>query len=70
MPKEYWEHRLLMIKALGLNSISVYIFWNDHEVRKGLFDFNTGTKDLVGFLKLAKKHNLKVLLRPGPYVCA
>jgi beta-galactosidase len=31
IPKEYWEHRLLMSKALGCNVISAYVFWNYHE---------------------------------------
>lgn len=30
IPVEYWEHRILMIKALGLNALSVYIIWNYH----------------------------------------
>lgn len=59
-----------MIKALGLNAVSVYIFWNYHELERGVFDFKNGERDLVDFLQLTMKHNLKVLLRPGPYVCA
>ena len=30
IPVEYWEHRILMIKAMGLNALSVYIMWNYH----------------------------------------
>lgn len=30
IPVEYWEHRIQMIKALGLNTLSVYIMWNYH----------------------------------------
>lgn len=59
-----------MIKALGLNAVSVYIFWNFHELSPGVFDFKTGERDLIGFLELATKYRLHVLLRPGPYVCA
>lgn len=59
-----------MIKALGLNAIGVYVFWNHHELEKGRFDFRNGDRDLVGFLELAKKHGFRVILRPGPYVCA
>jgi beta-galactosidase GanA len=55
---------------LGLNTLSIYIFWNLHEIQRGQFDFTTGQRDLVGFLELSKKHGFKVLLRPGPYVCA
>ena len=59
-----------MIKALGLNALSVYIIWNHHEVSRGQFDFSTGNKNLPLFLELAEKHNMLVLFRPGPYVCA
>ena len=31
IPREYWEHRLQMSKALGCNVISAYVFWNYHE---------------------------------------
>ena len=55
---------------MGLNSLSVYIFWNYHEIEKGKFDFATENKNLSAFLELAQKHKMKVLIRPGPYVCA
>ena len=50
IPVEYWEHRIQMIKALGLNTLSVYIMWNYHENEKGKFDFKTGNKNLPYFL--------------------
>jgi beta-galactosidase len=59
-----------MIKAMGLNTLSVYIMWNYHEVQRGLFDFYTENKNLPLFLDLAQKHQMMVLFRPGPYVCA
>lgn len=58
-----------MIKSMGLNTLSVYIMWNYHEVAKGVFDYETGNKNLTKFLGLAKKHNMYVLIRPGPYIC-
>jgi beta-galactosidase len=70
IPVEYWEHRIQMIKALGMNALSVYVMWNYHEAKPGLFDFTTENRNLRGFLTLAQKHNMSVLLRPGPYVCA
>jgi beta-galactosidase GanA len=70
IPLEYWEHRMLMIKAMGLNALSIYIMWNFHEIERGKFDFKTENKNLPYFLQLAEKHNLMVLFRPGPYVCA
>lgn len=70
IPVEYWEHRLQLIKAMGCNALSVYIMWNYHETERGKFDYQTGNKNLALFLELAKKYNLYVLIRPGPYVCA
>ncbi len=69
IPKEYWEHRIQMCKALGMNTVCLYIFWNYHEPEEGKYDFS-GQKDIAAFCKLAQKHGLYVIVRPGPYVCA
>lgn len=69
IPQEYWEHRIQMSKALGMNTICLYIFWNIHEQEEGKFDF-TGNNDVAAFCDLAKKHGMYVIVRPGPYVCA
>ncbi|XP_033641124.1 beta-galactosidase-1-like protein 2 [Asterias rubens] len=66
---EYWEDRLLKMKACGLNTITTYVPWNMHEQVRGEFDFS-GQLDIVAFLNLAKKVGLHVILRPGPYICA
>lgn len=69
IPHEYWEHRIEMCKALGMNTICAYVFWNAHEQQEGLFDF-TGQRDLARFVGLCQKHGMWVILRPGPYTCA
>ncbi|MBP1612806.1 MAG: bga 1 [Bacteroidetes bacterium] len=69
IPKEYWEHRIEMCKALGMNTICLYVFWNYHEQEEGEYDFK-GQKDIAAFCRLAQKHHLYVIVRPGPYVCA
>lgn len=69
IPKEYWEHRIKMSKALGMNTICLYTFWNSHEPKEDQFDFS-GQNDLREFIKLCQKNDMKVILRPGPYVCA
>ncbi|MEZ0297370.1 MAG: beta-galactosidase [Candidatus Methylacidiphilales bacterium] len=69
VPREYWEHRLEMCKAMGLNTVCVYLFWNFHEWQEGVFDWS-GQADVAEFCKLAQKHGLWVILRPGPYSCA
>lgn len=70
IPAEYWQHRLRMAKAMGCNTIPIYVFWNYHELSEGKFDFSTGNRDLPRFLRLAKEEGLMVALRPGPYTCA
>ncbi len=69
IPRPYWEHRIEMCKALGMNTICLYVFWNVHERSQGTFDF-TGQNDVAEFCRLAQKHGLWVIVRPGPYVCA
>jgi beta-galactosidase len=70
IPKEYWRHRIQMTKAMGCNTIAMYVFWNYHETEQGKFDFTTGNKNLADFIKICKEENMWVMLRPGPYVCA
>ena len=69
IPRQYWEHRIKMCKALGMNTICIYIFWNIHEQREGVYDFS-GQNDVAEFCRLAKKNGMYVIVRPGPYVCA
>ncbi len=69
IPKEYWDQRIKLCKALGMNTICLYTFWNSHEPREDEFDF-TGQNDLRAFVELCKDNGMKVILRPGPYVCA
>lgn len=69
IPPEYWSARLAMARAMGLNAISTYIFWNRHERTPGAYDFR-GENDAAHFIRLAQQHGLDVILRPGPYVCA
>ena len=69
IPKQYWEHRIMMCKALGMNTVCLYVFWNIHEPQEDKFDF-TGQNDVAAFCRLAQKHGMYVIVRPGPYVCA
>ncbi len=47
----------------------MYIAWNFHERQPEQYTFD-GDADVVTFLKEAASLDLKVLLRPGPYICA
>lgn len=69
IPRPYWDQRIKLCKALGMNTICLYTFWNSHEPREDQFDF-TGQNDLREFVKLCQANDMKVILRPGPYVCA
>ena len=69
IPQAYWDHRIKMCKALGMNTLCIYVFWNIHEQREGQFDF-TGNNDVAEFCRLAQKNGMYVIVRPGPYVCA
>ncbi len=70
IPQEYWRHRIKMAKAMGCNTIAVYIFWNYHEISEGVFDFKTGNRDVAKFIRTCQEEGMWVLFRPGPYVCA
>ncbi|MBE1162228.1 beta-galactosidase [Dyella sp. 7MK23] len=69
IPREYWRARLKMAKAMGLNTITTYVFWNAHEAEPGHYDFS-GQNDVAEFIREAQQEGLYVILRPGPYVCS
>jgi len=70
IPAEYWKHRIKMVKAMGCNTISAYIFWNFHESEEGVFDFTNDNHNLAQFIKTVQDEDMWLILRPGPYVCA
>lgn len=43
IPRPYWEQRIQLCKALGMNTICLYTFWNAHEPEPGKFDFQGKT---------------------------
>lgn len=69
IPREYWRDRLRMARAMGLNTIATYIFWNYHEPEKGKYDF-AGNADVAQFVKIAQEEGLWIIVRPSPYACA
>lgn len=69
IPREYWHDRLKMAKAMGLNTICTYVFWNYHETEKGKYNFS-GNADVAEFVKAAQQEGLWVIIRPSPYACA
>ncbi len=69
IPRPYWDQRIKLCKALGMNTVCLYVFWNAHEPAPGQFDFS-GQNDLAEFCRLVQENGMNVILRPGPYVCA
>jgi beta-galactosidase len=69
IPRAYWRDRLQKARAMGLNTISTYVFWDLHEPKPGIFDFSDQL-DVAEFVREAQQEGLHVILRVGPYVCS
>lgn len=69
IPHAEWRDRLRKARAMGLNTITTYAFWNASEPEPGKFDF-TGDNDIATFVRTAQEEGLNVIVRPGPFVCA
>ncbi|MFI8998258.1 beta-galactosidase family protein [Streptomyces sp. NPDC053542] len=63
----HWDHRLAMLRAMGLNCVETYVPWNLHEPRPGEFRESAA---LGRFLDAARRAGLLAIVRPGPYICA
>ncbi|MEH6415930.1 glycoside hydrolase family 35 protein [Pseudomonas sp. CGJS7] len=68
IPREFWRERLRQARAMGLNTVTTYVFWNLHEPEPGRFDFS-GNLDIAAFIRIAKEEGLDTIVRPGPYIC-
>ena len=66
---EYWRDRLEKMRLFGLNTVETYVPWNLHEPRPGEFHFE-GMLDLARYIQTAAEVGLKVIIRPGPYICS
>lgn len=69
LPRADWDARFRIAKAMGLNTIATYVFWNLQEPLKGKFNFE-GNADIAAFVRAAQHAGLWVLLRPSAYACA
>ncbi|KAF2475018.1 family 35 glycoside hydrolase [Lindgomyces ingoldianus] len=68
IPPAYWRDRLQKARAMGLNTVFSYVFWNMLEPIQGTWS-NTGENDIAAFFRIAHEENLNIVLRPGPYIC-
>ena len=68
-----WRRCLKVMKEAGLDLVSVFICWDFHELRPGVFDLtgeSNPSRDLAGFLDMCAEENMLVLARPGPIIDA
>ncbi len=68
VPRSHWRHRIRAAKAMGLNTIAFYVFWNALEKEDGSWDFS-GRNDIGAFIDMCAEEGMWVLFRPGPFVC-
>jgi len=66
---DYWRDRLEKLRACGFNTVETYVPWNMHEPKEGQFYFE-GFADIGKFIEVAEDVGLKVIVRPGPYICS
>lgn len=66
---DLWDDRLDKAAAFGLNTVETYIPWNLHEPHPAEYCFS-GIADIGAFIDKVKDHGLKLILRPGPYICS
>ena len=57
------------MRATGLNTISTYVPWNLHERKRDVYEFK-GLWDIEAFIKEVHSVGLKMIVRPGPYICS
>jgi len=68
VPRALWRDRLLKLKRAGFNTVTMYFFWNYHEVEPGKFDFS-GEKDVDEFISIANSLGLKFIARVDLRLC-
>src|ERR1700761_9433476 len=61
IPRARWRQAMRMARAMGLNTVTTYVFWNLHEPEPGRFDFS-GQNDLAEYLRIAQQEGLYVIL--------
>ncbi|MEU0742245.1 beta-galactosidase family protein [Streptomyces sp. NPDC006134] len=67
---DQWADRLRKARLMGLNTVETYVPWNLHQPDPEGPLVLDGLLDLPRYLRLAGEEGLRVLLRPGPFICA
>ncbi|MGH9834510.1 MAG: beta-galactosidase, partial [Blastocatellia bacterium] len=71
IPRDDWGASLAKLKAMGVNTIDLYIAWNWHEPEEGKLDFDGRTnprRDVKGLLEMIDEMGFAVIARPGPVI--
>ncbi|WP_246095222.1 glycoside hydrolase family 35 protein [Streptomyces roseicoloratus] len=65
--EQQWDHRLGMLRAMGLDCVETYVPWNLYEPEPGRY----GDVGALGrFLDAVARAGMRAIVRPGPYICA
>ncbi len=70
-PRARWAEDLNAYRAMGINTIDLYIPWNFQEPRSGFFDFtgrSNPRRDVRGLFALIAADGFRVIVRPGPVI--
>jgi hypothetical protein len=70
-PRARWRADLERYRALGINTIDLYLIWNWHEPDAHTIDFDGHTnpqRDLPALLRLIHQLGFKTIVRPGPVI--
>ncbi len=71
IPRDRWLPSMIALRALGFNTLDLYVPWNWHELADGDFDFTGRTnprRDLEEVLRLAALVHFQLIVRPGPVI--
>jgi len=66
VPYQEWEREIIKMKSGGLSIVATYVFWNEHETSKGVWDWKNN-RDIRRFIELCARHHMLVWLRIGPW---
>ena len=68
VPWQLWDQRIAMARAMGLNTIFSYIYWDQMEPTQGAW-VTDGNNNIAAWAEKIGKAGMQLGLRPGPYIC-